>query len=201
MLFSYVALWSLSATLFARSSPLFNAKRSIDLEPCLQPNLTDVPPWSPDELMETYLQVNKTKRISYFWSGKFGNESALKVAESCAEQTNPMGATLSMAMCRTGEFTMPSDKAYGDSQAARDRWQAASYYFADYAEKVVYTLSGTSSVTSIWLRVELPKLRDNRNIVAILQLTELCRAVCYWHCPNLVENPNCNVGLWFLFSI
>jgi len=195
MLFSYVALSLLSATSFVRASPLFDAKRSINVPGCLQPNLTDEAPWSTIDDMNRYLSIDVKTRVSYFWSGGVDGLRAKDVAEKCAGNAGPKDLTLGMAMCNTMKFIMPSDKAYDKYPAARKAWEDASDVFAKYATNIVYTLTGSSSVESVWLRVELPELRENPDVKAIIQLNKDCRSVCHWQCLN--DNPVCKVRLLF----
>lgn len=199
MLFSYVALSFLSTTLFAHASPLFDAQRSVNSLDCLQPNLTDKAPWTSVADINQYLSVGAKTRVSYFWSGGVGGLPAKGVAEQCAGKVGANDLTLGMAMCNTKKFTMPSDYAYGQYPEARKAWEDASEIFASKANNIVYTLTGSSSVTSVWLRVEFPELRDNSDVKAIIQLNKDCGPVCHWQCLN--NNPACSVCFFFSFLI
>lgn len=197
MLFSYIAFSLLSATLFVRASPLFDAKRSINVPGCLQPNLTDEAPWSTIDDMNRYLSTDAKSRVSYFWSGGVDGLRAKDVAEKCAGNAGPQDLTLGMAMCNTMKFIMPSDNAYAKYPAAQKAWEDASEVFAKYATNIVYTLTGNSNVESVWLRVELPELRENPEVKAVIQLNKDCGSVCHWQCLN--DNPACKVR--FIFHI
>lgn len=63
---------------------------------------------------------------------------------------------------------MPTDNAYNKDPKAHELWEDASEVFAKYMVNTVYTLTGSSSVESVWLWVELPQLRENPNMKAII---------------------------------
>ncbi|KAF8815894.1 hypothetical protein BYT27DRAFT_7248713 [Phlegmacium glaucopus] len=176
-------------TSFVHASPVLDIKRSIETSGCFQPKLTDNPPWSTVDEMEMYLPDDD--RISYFWSGGVGKSQALTIAEKCAGEAGVNGATIGMAMCKAGtQFVMPSDAADKVSAEARQRWEDASQVFASYARNVAYTATGNSSVASVWFRVELPELRKNGEVNAIIQLSEDCGHLCHWYCSGS-DNPDC----------
>jgi len=158
-------------------------------------NLTDEAPWSMIDDMNRYLSIDVKTRVSYFWSGGIDGLHAKDVAEKCTGNAGPKDLTLGMAMCNTMKFIMPSNKAYDKHPTARKAWEDASDVFAKYAMNIMYTLTGSSSVKSVWLRVELPELRENPDVKAIIQLNKDCGSVCHWQCLN--DNSVCKVRLLF----
>ena len=73
------------------------------------------------------------------------------VAERCMGNAGPNDLMLGMAMCNIKKFIMPTDDAYNKDPKARELWEDASEVFAKYTVNTVYTLTGSSSVESVWL--------------------------------------------------
>ena len=168
MLFSYVALLLLSTTSFVCALPLLDVKWSINVPDCLQPNHMDAGPWSTIQDMNLYLRDAAKTRVLYFWSGGIDSLGTKDVAERCMGNAGSNDLMLSMAMWNMKKFIMPTDNAYNKDPKAHELWEDASEVFAKYMVNTVYTLTGSSSVESVWLWVELPQLRENPNMKAII---------------------------------
>ncbi|WP_445169202.1 WXG100-like domain-containing protein [Mycolicibacterium sp. Dal123E01] len=130
------------------------------------------PPGSLPSIEELRGLTNSGPDKAYYWSGRdAGGVGVGPTGSGIAEQMarDADATTLEMSLEKHGVVPLPDWNDY-DPESVRF-WEDASTAYADNASGVVRAVIGSSlRPGNIWQTVEIPRLMDNPNVTAIIQI-------------------------------